>query len=990
MPPSKRIKSSKNKSLSSIELNPVISLTSDHRISVLGHQSSRKILRASTGGKQGTGAGGNEDSTILKEVSQWIYTSRPGDATSFFSKKTQDHPRRVGAVVDPSSRTVFVLQNDNHVMKIWGLDDDVNGPDDELGSRTDKTNVNNDSSSLSGVVKKVQFDSPVLCMDSIPIKRQVRVNIKGGKGSKSNNSNQINGGITGLLANGQMFVVLVCIANNKRTIRVGIYGKSTEAKGRRRSTRLTNQKPSTDNGDAGYIHSVVGFTAHTKGSTSVDLGQKRKLDYVENDDDSHEWGEVTLTYLSQNVKKSDSISFCKHSVVISSLVDDVEQNGNNSDGNSSSYQRVDGNYSKKAGDVKLPHTIYQPKLNGNGSSYKHKHVHVTQLDLTHISLVYQDTSNVWYTTILDTRYGECVIKPFSLSKRTSTTVVEIGGLGTSILAVLTSDDVLAVYDVRRAVKLHEMDVRKVMGKDENGTKCQFGISTHWFTGAIGITCNAMTKSSNGTKNTVSMSCARIGVYDTDRQVETSGTNKKPFIKGAYNLARIIASSIATADKKTFNSHLQVQPITLDMTNWFSSTTKNNLVQPHEYKLADIIVELEEYRTSNSQTNGSKSKSFFEKFKEVKEKLQKTQQSSVPAGKKKLKLENGNTSKAVNSASEATTKSSVFIPQSLIDVSVSIAMNIILTPSSKGSDITNATNVLLQCIETGMVSGRNHFDKAIISTRKKNGETLRSLLLALQAQNTTNEEEYLPLSLISNLLQHCKDGLTEHMLVSMVHFIMCHPTNKQFVKHWEKASTDSGWYADSGVKVLEKRLRKALHQHKNAKSIKSKNCEDLQNLVQSLENRLAVYQQIFFINKIVTQSKCNPALLRTAIQNGLTQTNAGEVEVLMQVLSKILRRTGKDKITKKTTFRSGNTSTCVSQWLSAVIDTNLGLLLTESDSNAMEQVKKEVSASISQTQAIMSLKELLSHVDEMIDCKKNKVGTMEVTSVPLYGIEPLLF
>ena len=74
------------------------------------------------------------------------------------------------------------------------------------------------------------------------------------------------------------------------------------------------------------------------------------------------------------------------------------------------------------------------------------------------------------------------------------------------------------------------------------------------------------------------------------------------------------------------------------------------------------------------------------------------------------------------------------------------------------------------------------------------------------------------------------------------------------------------------------------------------------------------------------------------------------------------------------------------------DANLGSLIKSNDYPAMQQVKKEISASIVQTRAILSLKEYLGHVDSIVESKRqNLTNTVDVGSVPLYhGIEKLVF
>merc|ERR1719330_1182379 len=110
---------------------------------------------------------------------------------------------------------------------------------------------------------------------------------------------------------------------------------------------------------------------------------------------------------------------------------------------------------------------------------------------------------------------------------------------------------------------------------------------------------------------------------------------------------------------------------------------------------------------------------------------------------------------------------------------------------------------------------------------------------------------------------------------MVHFVLCYPSAKQFVRHWKNSATANDWYKDSEANLLEKRLSRAIKEYEDCEkrvkegkqdSIKedenikiglAAKCEELQTLVKDLENRCAVSHQLFFIRKIVTHSKCNP-------------------------------------------------------------------------------------------------------------------------------------
>ena len=1002
------------------DVQPVLSVTSNHQLCVLGHHhnntdqhknttstsnSPKTILRQPSSSLQT-----DEVNLELKQVSQWIYNSRPDPTSSFLPEKNANSDdvknlRKIGAVIDPLSKSIFVLQNNNQTLKVWNLDDDVNGPDDNYFSEKDDQKDRK-------IIQSIEFDSPVMSMDMIRVKqRQVRhVKIKGtmnndgddermNANGKSDANIVVKAGVTGILSNGQMYVLLVCsdTGSSANYAKLGLYG----------AKRNSQKRGSTEKDASECIFSIVGFNSmnsttnvsEAESTMITSLGQKRKLDVDTNDGANNGWGKLSLSVVSRktNNQQETSLTLTKHCVTISSLktiTQELVKDG-------ITHKMIGGVYETHEHHIKLPNCVHDTKKNG----HKNKGIFVTQLDLTHIGVAYHTVDKNFCATIIDTKASTCILKPITLSRSmptTETVVTDIGGLSSSILAVLTSDAVLSLYDLRRPVKLHEVNIRDTLGTKDNGVKYQYRISTHWFTGTICILYNARGNGSSKANN-VSICSARVGVYDSE-QLDVVATGRKPFVKGQYNLARIIASSMETDRNSISQSNqVEVNQVSSNMMDWLLSTSPvKKSSKSYDTIVNSMIIKLEHYRDGNIKQNGSKQKSFMETFEEIQKKLQGLNaKSSKSTGNKSL-------IKAMRN-----------FPQAVIDVSVSVAISIILSKTTtKKEHKADATKVLIQCIQTGLVSGRNHFD-TVIHENHKNDETLRSILFTLQSQSKDDKAtpDYCsPLNLISNLLQYCKDGLTEQMLVSMTHFILCHATEDQFSQHWEQPQTSSNeWYSsDSIVKVLEKRLCKA----KDPNNSSTSNEDDVQKLVNNLEKRLAVSRQLHFIEKIVTHSKCNPALLRMALQSGLTQANSGEVGVLIQALGKILRRVGKEKKDKSSISSedsSGgdgndddntdcnemivtvtpNKSTCISQWLSALIDANLATLMRTDESRTMQQVQKEVSVSIAQTKAILSLKELLCQVDRMIDSKKKNSGStsstkMEVVSLPPYSIEKLIF
>jgi len=909
---------------------PDLILTSDHQISILGHAAPKKELKATrTFNKAGN----------IHELPQWIYTSRPGEQSSFFPKKTEK--AKIGAIVDANSRSVFALQKNNTVLKIWSLDREVTGPDEDEGTN---------------LVDKVELSSAVVSIDTIPHRHQTRVRIKG-QNNGSSGQDDVLGGVIGSLANGLIFVVLI---STTREVKVGFFGKdsSVSSTSRRRSTSKAPKVDASDN----HLFAVVGYASGGNGESAGAkevAGQKRKAESMV-DVSSDNIGQITLTTLSLDPKKKGSIIFCKHTVALSSL-SDGDGIGNVDTGDNSKYRGVSGVYTKEAGHLKLPHDVFIPAANGNGngngSLRSHKPVQIAQLDPTHVCLVYE-TTDACFGTILDIRYGECIVRPFPLAFQTSkASVVGVAGLSISIFAVLTSDNLLSIYDVRRAIVLHQINVGSVTGAKEDDSEYKYSISSDWFTGTIGIIRKATTKTKNK-KDVVHASFAKIGIFDAANELQSNGSTSKSLLKGSYNLARAIASSMSTAENMTLGTvPAEVAPLEQNMLEWISPSFASE--NGKDFSTADNVSSLVERveKHKHGQTNGKK---------DTLCKMLSDASKSFPNGD---------------------------IPQRVVDVCVASAVEIALSQSFTHSQKQDAIEAIMLCIESGKFSGRNHFDKAINTSAK---DVLCAILftmkLAFNSESVSKQSiQASPLHMVFCLIRHCDDALPEHMLVSMVHFILCHVSDEEFRSHWTLSKEDE-WYTDPTTKVLEKRLKGAISKYK------SNGPEEGKDLIQSLKNRLATSQKLFFIECIITQSECNMALLREAMREGLTQGDKGEVEVLMQALSRLLRKAGKDKkTTKRDKSTETNTSSCTSQWLCALVDANLGTLLKprgtdDKFTSSIEATKREVSATVSQTQALVNLKELLDHVQTSLahQDSNEKTRALDVTPLPLYGIESLVF
>jgi hypothetical protein len=913
---------------------PDLTLTTDHQISIISHTSSKKIFK---------GPGGDGKAIQrLKELPQWIYTSRPGDQSSFLPKSSGSQSLRVGAVVDAHSRSVFSLQKDNTVLKIWSLDDDVSGPDEAEDTK---------------LVNKVDFPSAVVCMETIPYSRQSRVRIKEQNGSSTKDEDVVQGGVVGLLADGQLFVILV---TSSRQLKIGLFGSkesiSNNTRSRRRSTATSQNTSKIQN----HIFAAVGYSAggNVDGAAVEIAGQKRKAVTMDVTFDS--LGDVTLTTLSLDQNSLNTIIFCKHTVKLSSF--DGTCNNSMSLGDNSLYQGIDGEYLKEEGKLGLPNEIFMPTSNGNGSSHNMKSVHITQLDQTHVGFVYQSSGSQYFGTILDIRYGECIVRPFRLPLNSSkASVVDIGGLSTSILAVMTSDDYLSIYDVRRAIILYQTSIDELLGL-EGKQKYFFRIASDWISGRIGI-IRKNRICENGSIEKVHVSFSRIGIFESSLNREESDIISKPLLKGSYNLARAIASSMATTASMEYGVFdPELSPLEKNMMAWLESTPRkrDNVQMDATEKLMNRLDKIK-----NGQKNGSKDTLC-----------------KILSDCKKL------FSTVMSPSSKSDTGP---LPQRAVDAVVGVSIEVALNAESNSSEKMDAIAALMTCIKSGNFDGRSHFDKAL---RIKTNDVLRSLLFSMKRirdskSSTKHQIESSPLHLISCLVKYC-DSLSEHMLVTMVNFVLCYVNDEEFANHWKAMLKNDEWYANSTIGSLEERLKEA-----NANPEVSNWPKDY---VEILERRLAISQKMFFIERIITHSSCNTALLREALREGITHADKGEVEVLMHLFARLLRKAGGRSTSLQKDESVLNASSCISQWLSALVDAYLGMLLKSHSGHgiyktSIDATKKEISATVAQTQALVDLNELLDHAQVILehsnhDGKPSK--NLDVSPLPLYGIESLIF
>jgi len=952
-------------------MQPTFSLTASSHICILGHRSFEEPSPKYNG--------------CLKEVPEWLYSSRPGSLSSLLPVKDGDIPKQIGAIVDQESRTVFALQEDNRLLKIWSLDAIVTGPDDDVGE--------------DNVIQKVSLDSSVVCMEVLPYDR-CRYNSVNIAGNDVAGCDKVLCGVTGLLSSGQMFIALKFSVSQK--VKVGFFGDfmnrlHTSSRLNLKSARkVTNGDRLNDATAEKCIFSVAGCASVAfSNMQSERITSKRKHSCTESpNEDNRAWGEISLTTFSLDLKKGNSVLIRRHCVVVPSSISGVGEDLNN--------ESILGTYSKNVVYLNLLHKIEDKKDGGN--------LKITMLNDTTAAALYHASDGQCYCANFNPVNGEIIDQSFpiylsNMSPRKRTLqpfIVDIGGLSNSIVALLSSDDILIIIDTRRATIVHKVDVRKVLAQYgfDNG---KLRIATH-HSGIIGIV-NYTQGVNSARKITASVCFARVGVFDSiDLSCRTELTLDQdvPPLEGSYNLAGAISSSVATLVNNSESKRPEcLSPVDVNVEKWFSRIQPKKSLETSDKKTLDEVVikictELESFpdreEVKGTKANKSQQKTFSFCFKEsliTVSNLRRTEQKRLQNGKYRME-------------SNSDTNLS-YIPQIIIDTALSSAIDIILNPLTSIICKIDANDVVIQCIKSGKVSGRVHFERSSRHVYDED-DIFRSIIYSLNKSNNISDEskkvapdQVKPsLRLIDNLLNYCHDSISEHILVAMLHFLVCHVTCQDFMSYWGRMSTISD-YHHSEINLLEERLqnlrKQFSHVHIKKTSKSDEREEKFNNSVTNLQIRLFTAHQLFFVRKIVTYSKCNEALLREALKYGLTHASNGEVEVLMKMFAKLLHETTADNDVSK--VLGLNRISCIVQWLSALTDTHMGIMYRKSTSEAIERIKAGVSKATSQGHILLNLNDLLNHVDIMLD-KRNKLSSRaqknksHTGSIPEYCIETLIF
>eukprot|EP00559_Dactyliosolen_fragilissimus_P006705 CAMPEP_0184867720 /NCGR_PEP_ID=MMETSP0580-20130426/27542_1 /TAXON_ID=1118495 /ORGANISM="Dactyliosolen fragilissimus" /LENGTH=908 /DNA_ID=CAMNT_0027368153 /DNA_START=343 /DNA_END=3069 /DNA_ORIENTATION=+ len=904
--------------------------------------------------------------SILSEVPEWVYNSRPGNDGSFFphhnrgtnSKDCSD----IVPIVDPFVRVIFALQNNNKTLSTWSLDTHVDGPDDRTNN-----------------IHKYNFSSSVVAMELLPSQKR-KIMFKDG-----NEDIIIQSGIVGLLTNGQIFLALIVSSSGKNqttnTLVVNTFNPNYQSD----QSLSLNGKKKSESHVSNVLFSMATLskkeeqaTANSEGVSSKIGTRKRKhTSYTEHNTTDDDY-EVTFRTMAHN-KDDNCMILSKYSIVISSCTIRAIKKSNG--------EKVD--QSKQIFSLeydKLP-------ISQNRDEVNNLHTAKTaQLDRYRLAVVFQakntnSQKNMWYCSVYDIRHGDCIINPFPILSECVESVLSVGGLSNMMLAFLTNKDNLMMYDLRKRVLVHTSNVKEIFieGRTEmmNKDDVSFSMCCHWFSGTIAL----IHQPGAGADKFLSIKMAQVGNFEEDVRAMGNNNmfNSRPLHKGIYNLADIIKSNICISSK-TDVDFMKVE--IKDLNDLYCGGDISKELTPR-ITISQAIKGLRDSEKTDDLIKDKDVKSFDKKFFEYVSLLsiEKIEDVSNEANWGNQQGNGYHHSTFQKNEGAKSKEEKLIIPDTFYNCAISVALKFLLTKCSRSRKI-GALKVLIECMKRGKVFARSHFDLLKNEKLPTGNSVLRALYFSLK--NVEIEENGLSfpgsLFLMKSLLRCCNSSLSEDMLVTSIHHILCHTSSSDLSKSIPYTFIDKSQPFWKKMTKLQSNINHGL------KEISVESSDEKKLNIKKLQDQLAMAQRLAMISHIVTSTKCNGTLLRSALKYGLISASDGEVELLLSILIKLLHR-------KNEFNHSIDQSKRIIQWASALMDSFMGRLmnstLLKTSVNLLIEVKKSLTSAIEGSETFYGLIELLKRAESKLRARNalkdnEEKNVVMKASVPRYGIEPLIF
>ena len=851
---------------------PMLTVTSEHHISVLGKRLSSKNDEESSSS--------SSPPPSHPEFSSLQYTSRPGAAGSFFAKPVNGkfHPNdlpSIPAIVDTKNDRVYAFQHDNYRLCCWNTWKD-GGPDEKTAL-------------------KVELRSPALSMTLLPMNKGV---------------------IYGTCQNGSVFVARVVTQSDSKSLLVVEYLPSRQPKGTVHIGTLAEiliDKPKVSGrkrkmSDADGNSTVVFYQVFCDGITvkivrhdvsfslsvyDVLIRNETLIQKISSIDmldvQSGKLGRHHLTRAELLVSSTSSSPKVSLVYTMNSVSPKMTTNINN--------DRVLGTFC-------VPISLSSTKINDIPIRLPPA---VNQFGLVAETVLAASTDDTIY--LYDLKDG-ALLQTKSLKR------LRIDMDGDWILRTDTKHGVMAIFFSKDDI-LHVSFTTATLDGNSKATL-----------GLVQLKSSAKLAGSLLASSKTNGSVAEK--YDVPACILSEGMDKKTPFNSAFAMIHL-GNSVEKAlmsleDSQKSSSFPNRDSMSLCEAFDCSLSRLTNIVNNSNVDDDEGIIPLvnQDATTPHNPQDPSSPEHNKPNIVEKSPYNESTKTNRTPNGNK------------LSSSRKKEVDIPIEIPQPFIDGAVEIVMSTIHTEKKRKSNCLSqlaidARYVLKRLIRTGRVSARLHFESSypLQETSKKH-----PLSLALQSIRHSTEESQSPLSatqLIIEMLQHCSD-LSERQLVIFVDYMIRFPQAKDIAGTFFGWSTISKKHdlrqrSRKFVDMRQSKKAKVVDGH-----IKPDKPNDLIHQSKSdLENELVVSGVELVLHLIVCYSECNELMLRVALSEGIS--SGIEAVVLAQMLTKML--TSRPSALPSRHRRRANFVRCTCLWIAALCESFKDELLAATTSSGQD-------------------------------------------------------
>lgn len=542
------------------------------------------------------------------------------------------------------------------------------------------------------------------------------------------------------------------------------------------------------------------------------------------------------------------------------------------------------------------------------------------------------------------------------------------GLITEMLLAVGTKEEIFVYDLQAGSVLQSIDIRPILGESES----DWILSTNSKFSTIAV----MHMTDDGVKASFSI------VSLEGSKIPLSG----------LSLASRLASSVQVQDKLEANREILVTNNLVETEEVVDSIRPSAILEDSIQRALDT---LDETRSAIMSTKKGKGDSvFLQTFESCASSLMdKTKgydnpQDALPCNGKVLNGHKKRKSNGVNGVNGISMKPACLtpasLPQSFIDGALKIVLKV-LVADGEGKSIASARVeaglILRELVKSGKVSARLHFE--IIDSESTKEQILETTLRRLESSNKKGQRIFSPVDLILGMLQWCPD-LSELQLVALLNYML------------RRALPDDIAEAIMEAKIgIKHPYKKVCHNYftvrdRPVKSSKKDGNADLELLA----NRLITAGTTFVLQKIIAYSECNEAMLRAALEEGLS--NGQSAIILAKILSNLVL-TSTNEISKGKAINHNRVKTTC-QWISALSESfqdELSEATTPAGESLFLFLLESVKNATKYSQVVISLHDDFTRSSMQRESIAKKSGLKETPfkrdeDLPGYSIDHLVF